>query len=85
MKATVINAWQDAFSANLAMVVAEKQTVNGKEVVNDVEYIVSIPLTELEGLKESEVTDLLIEAAKAKRNEQIAPQAKLKAPKTIDI
>ena len=66
---TIIRAWQDQTAAHLAVLVDEGGS-QGK-----VEYVGSVPLTDLAGLSNVQIKAVLVAAVKAVRDQQQTAQA----------
>lgn len=92
MKATVINAWQDATTAYLAVEVDEGNTMG------TVEYIGNVPLDQemtpatddapavlFRDLSADAQQRALIDAVKAIRDRQVAPVETIAMPKTVTL
>lgn len=76
--ATVVRAWKDAKSANLAVRVAEAGGAN-------VEYIGTVPVEDLQGLTTAQQKAALVAAAKAVRDAQLNVAQDLAISGTVTV
>ncbi len=83
--ATIVKAWKDATHGQMAVSVAETQVIDGKNQQVNVEYIGSVPISELEGKTATQQKSLLVAAAKAERDRAVATATTLAMSGSVTI